>query len=148
MPQFYGSQRLFWYLIVAVTLNGASLVILTYFLVERAKAGSTAVWHFFAVFERCLPAWWKEKRLEAERESVAQLVRVRRHGEPALGPRARAVRLLLRRRALGPAGRFGLLDVFLHAPRRAAPTSATSRRRSRSCRSPSSSSGAGASTGS
>ena len=57
MPEFYGSQRLFWYLIVAVTLNGASLVILTYFLVERAKAGSTAVWHFFAVFERCLPAW-------------------------------------------------------------------------------------------
>jgi hypothetical protein len=32
MPQFYGSQRLFWYLIVAVTLNGASLVVLTYFL--------------------------------------------------------------------------------------------------------------------
>ena len=73
MPQFYGSQRLFWYLIVAVTLNSASIAVLTYFLVERAKAGSTAVWHFFAVFERCLPAWWKEKRLEAERESVAQL---------------------------------------------------------------------------
>ena len=25
MPEFYGSQRLFWYLIVATTLNGASL---------------------------------------------------------------------------------------------------------------------------
>ena len=74
MPEFYGSQRLFWYLIVAVTLNSASLGVLTYFLYMRAKAGSTAVWHFFAVFERCLPAWWKEKRLEAERESVAQLV--------------------------------------------------------------------------
>ena len=32
MPEFYGSQRLFWYLIVATTLNGASLVVLTYFL--------------------------------------------------------------------------------------------------------------------
>ena len=74
MPEFYGSQRLFWYLIVAVTLNSASIAVLTYFLYMRAKAGSTAVWHFFAVFERCLPAWWKEKRLEAERESVAQLV--------------------------------------------------------------------------
>ena len=28
MPQFYGSQRLFWYLIVAMTLNSASLVVL------------------------------------------------------------------------------------------------------------------------
>ena len=27
MPQFYGSQRLFWYLIVAMTLNSASLVV-------------------------------------------------------------------------------------------------------------------------
>ena len=74
MPQFYGSQRLFWYLIVAVTLNSASIAVLTYFLVERAKAGSTAVYHFLGLFERCLPAWWKEKRLAAERESVAQLV--------------------------------------------------------------------------
>ena len=71
MPEFYGSQRLFWYLIVATTLNGASLVVLTYFLYMRAKAGSTAVYHFLGLFERCLPAWWKEKRLEAERESVA-----------------------------------------------------------------------------
>ena len=74
MPQFYGSQRLFWYLIVAMTLNSASLVVLTYFLYMRAKAGSTAVYHFLGLFERCLPAWWKEKRLAAERESVAQLV--------------------------------------------------------------------------
>ena len=74
MPEFYGSQRLFWYLIVATTLNGASLVVLTYFLYMRAKAGSTAVYHFLGLFERCLPAWWKEKRLAAERESVAQLV--------------------------------------------------------------------------
>jgi len=51
MPEFYGSQRLFWYLIVAVTLNSASIAVLTYFLVERAKAGSTAVFHFCAVFE-------------------------------------------------------------------------------------------------
>ena len=72
MPEFYGSQRLFWYLIVAVTLNSASIAVLTYFLYMRAKAGSTAVWHFFAVFERCLPAWWKEKRLEAERESYSR----------------------------------------------------------------------------
>ena len=284
MPEFYGSQRLFWYLIVAVTLNSASIAVLTYFLVERAKAGSTAVFHFCAVFEWCLPAWWKEKRLAAERESIAQLVtsaialgyllhsltlisgpalfddgepsvrkggvtstwpcsvvggfeqyfgllsigcagflapymshklvvqhkrpetvartlgsritlistvsfavtavillgtqwthhgqvfgpsgcwcwissgnrketRVRAlavamvtfygpvflgmiysawvllemrrdigiHAEPALGPRARAVRLLLRRRALGPAGRFGLLDVLLHASHSTAP---------------------------
>ena len=55
-------------------MNGASIVVLTYFLYMRAKAGSTAVWHFFAAFERCLPAWWKQRRLEAERESVAQLV--------------------------------------------------------------------------
>ena len=41
MPQFYGSQRLFWYLIVAVTLNSASIAVLTYFLYMRAKAGST-----------------------------------------------------------------------------------------------------------
>ena len=74
MPEFYGSQRLFWYLIVATTLNGASLAVLTYFLYMRAKAGSTAVYHFLGLFERCLPAWWKEKRLAAERESVAQLV--------------------------------------------------------------------------
>jgi len=74
MPEFYGSQRLFWYLIVATTLNGASLVVLTYFLYMRAKAGSTAVYHFLGLFERCLPAWWKEKRLAAERESIAQLV--------------------------------------------------------------------------
>ena len=74
MPQFYGSQRLFWYLIVAVTLNSASIAVLTYFLVERAKAGSTAVYHFLGLFERCLPAWWKERRLEAERQSIAQLV--------------------------------------------------------------------------
>ena len=74
MPQFYGSQRLFWYLIVAVTLNSASIAVLTYFLYMRAKAGSTAVYHFLGLFERCLPAWWKEKRLAAERESVAQLV--------------------------------------------------------------------------
>ena len=45
MPQFYGSQRLFWYLIVAVTLNSASIAVLTYFLYMRAKAGSTAVYH-------------------------------------------------------------------------------------------------------
>ena len=57
MPEFYGSQRLFWYLIVAVTLNSASIAVLTYFLVERAKAGSTAVFHFCAVFEWCLPAY-------------------------------------------------------------------------------------------
>ena len=74
MPEFYGSQRLFWYLIVAVTLNSASIAVLTYFLVERAKAGSTAVYHFLGLFERCLPAWWKERRLEAERQSIAQLV--------------------------------------------------------------------------
>ena len=45
---------------LATTLNGASLVVLTYFLYMRAKAGSTAVYHFLGLFERCLPAWWKE----------------------------------------------------------------------------------------
>ena len=73
-PKLYGSSRLFWYQLVTGILNGASIVVLTYFLYMRAKAGSTAVWHFFAAFERCLPAWWKQRRLEAERESVAQLV--------------------------------------------------------------------------
>ena len=73
-PKLYGSSRLFWYQLVTGILNGASIVVLSYFLYMRAKAGSTAVWHFFAAFERCLPAWWKQRRLEAERESVAQLV--------------------------------------------------------------------------
>ncbi len=73
-PKLYGSSRLFWYQLVTGILNGASIVVLTYFLYMRAKAGSTAVWHFFAAFERCLPAWWKQRRLAAERESVAQLV--------------------------------------------------------------------------
>ena len=41
-------------------------------------------------------------------------------GSVGAGPRARAVRLLLRRRAVGPARRFGLLDVLLYASRRAA----------------------------
>ena len=40
MPQFYGSQRLFWYLIVATTLNGASLVVLTYFLCGGRLVGT------------------------------------------------------------------------------------------------------------
>jgi hypothetical protein len=48
MPEFYGSQRLFWYLIVATTLNGASLVVLTYFLWGRARSGGLVYGSCFA----------------------------------------------------------------------------------------------------
>ena len=63
MPKLYGSDHLFWYMLVAAVLNSVSIVVLTYFLVERARAGSTAVYHFLPIsFVRCLPAWWKERR--------------------------------------------------------------------------------------
>ena len=74
MPELYGSQHLFWYQFFATGLNALSVIVLTYFLVERARSGSSGIYHCLAAFERCLPAWWKERRLAAERESVAQLV--------------------------------------------------------------------------
>lgn len=57
MPELYGSQHLFWYQFFATGLNALSVIVLTYFLVERARSGSSGIYHCLAAFERCLPAY-------------------------------------------------------------------------------------------
>ena len=55
MPELYGSQHLFWYQFFATGLNALSVIVLAYFLVERARSGSSGIYHCLAAFERCLP---------------------------------------------------------------------------------------------